>query len=241
MSAVDDPIPGIDPSTCSREDLCLPTKASAPPMADPKSEPTAAMTTRVAQSSLAAESNPTSAPMATMPKKMSFRICAAFLSLSVLELRHSASQLTVNSGMEAVATRSPVTPSLNAHHDRSNERKPVRGRFIDRLSVRAKRRCSGVRRLDCGASVMSRCWIAKLAGIPSSVAPNTARPPGAHFVSTRRMSSNCGREPVYPLVYPWDRWKTKRVSSLRANPLILLAEWTSEALALFQVSLRFKF
>ena len=62
--------------------------------------------------------------------------------------------------------------------------------------------------------------------MPSSVAPNTARPPGAHFVSTRRMSSNCGREPVYPLVYPWDRWKTKRVSSLRANPLILLAEWT---------------
>jgi hypothetical protein len=44
--------------------------------------------------------------------------------------------------------------------------------------------------------------------------------------SSRRMSSNSSRKPVYPSVYPWDCLKTKRVSSIEANPLILLAEWT---------------
>ena len=44
MSAVEDPIPGIDPSISGRGALCLPAKVSAPPTADPKSDPTAAMT-----------------------------------------------------------------------------------------------------------------------------------------------------------------------------------------------------
>ena len=40
------------------------------------------------------------------------------------------------------------------------------------------------------------------------------------------MSSDNGRELVYPSVYPWNLWKRKRASSIEANPLILLAEWT---------------
>ena len=78
------PIPGIGSLCHDSAFFDQPSRVNAPPIAAPKSAPTAPRTVRVAQSSLAAESNPTSAPRATMPMKMSFRISAVSRAQSVL-------------------------------------------------------------------------------------------------------------------------------------------------------------
>ena len=85
------PIPGIGSLSHRSAFFDRSRRATAPPIAAPKSAPTALRTDRVAQSSFAPESNPTSAPTATMPKKMSFRIVQLPGSQSVLPPRRIAS------------------------------------------------------------------------------------------------------------------------------------------------------
>ena len=93
------PIPGIASLFHGSAFFDRPRRVTAPPVAAPKSAPTAPRTVRVAQSSWAAESSPTSAPMTTKPMKMSFRMIVTSSSQTLPQTRlNSLVQIEVRHG-----------------------------------------------------------------------------------------------------------------------------------------------